>query len=152
MKPNFFSNFLCNENVSQEPAQLLAETWCPYLLWVLRNLPHKFEKLAHVTKSAKKKRHHMGISLRSCPKNVTIWASRSARAPKTIEFKETAATKYYHFDCTAIALIKSYQTKRTQKKFFKLRYQIGLAYTKVFHSVPYLDIFFSISTSTVCRT
>ena len=30
-----------------------------------------------------KKRHHMGISQSSCPKNVTIWASRSARAPKT---------------------------------------------------------------------
>ena len=60
MKPNFFSKFFFDENVAQEPAQLLAETWCPYLLWVLRNLPHKFEKLAHVTKSAKKKRHHMG--------------------------------------------------------------------------------------------
>ena len=54
MKPNFFSKFFFDENVAQEPAQLLAETWCPYLLWVLRNLPHKFEKLAHVTKSAKK--------------------------------------------------------------------------------------------------
>ena len=53
MKPIFFEIFF-NENVAQEPAQLLAETWCPYLLWVLRNLPHKFEKLAHVTKSAKK--------------------------------------------------------------------------------------------------
>ena len=69
MKPNFFE-FFFDEFVAQEPAQLLAETWCPYLLWVLRNLPHKFEKLAHVTKSAKKKRHHMGISLRSCPKNI----------------------------------------------------------------------------------
>ena len=68
MKPNFFFDFFFTEKVAQEPAQLLAETWCPYLLWVLRNLPHKFEKLAHVTKSAKK--------------NVTIWASRSARAPK----------------------------------------------------------------------
>ena len=53
MKPNFFQ-FFFDENVAQEPAQFLAETWCPYLLWVLRNLPHKFEKLAHVTKSAKK--------------------------------------------------------------------------------------------------
>ena len=69
MKPNFFE-FFFNKNVAQEPAQLLAQTWCPYLLWVLRNLPHKFEKLAHVTKSAKK--------------NVTIWASRSARAPKNV--------------------------------------------------------------------
>ena len=99
MKPNFFSNFFVDEIVAQEPAQLLAETWCPYLLWVLRNLPHKFEKLAHVTKSAKKKRHHMGILAPLVPqklnannkaprfarrlKNVTIWASRSARAPKT---------------------------------------------------------------------
>ena len=57
---DFFSKFFFGENVAQEPARLLAETWCPYLLWVLRNLPHKFEKLAHVTKSAKKKRHHMG--------------------------------------------------------------------------------------------
>ena len=57
---DFFSKIFFSENVAQEPAQLLAETWCPYLLWVLRNLPHKFEKLAHVTKSAKKKRHHMG--------------------------------------------------------------------------------------------
>ena len=64
MKLNFF-RFFFNENVAQEPAQLLAETWCPYLLWVLRNLPHKFEKLAHVTKSAKK--------------NVTKWAPRKAR-------------------------------------------------------------------------
>ena len=54
MKPNFFQIFF-DENVAQEPAQLLAESWCPYLLWVLRNLPHKFEKLAHVMKSAKKK-------------------------------------------------------------------------------------------------
>ena len=57
---DFFSKIFFGENVAQEPAQLLAETWCPYLLWGLRNLPHKFEKLAHVTKSAKKKRHHMG--------------------------------------------------------------------------------------------
>ena len=57
---DFFSKIFFGENVAQEPAQLLAETWCPYLLWVSRNLPHKFEKLAHVTKSAKKKRHHMG--------------------------------------------------------------------------------------------
>ena len=69
MKPNFFRIFFFDEIVAQEPAQLLAETWCPYLLWVLRNLPHKFETLAHVTKSAKK--------------NVTIWASRKARAPET---------------------------------------------------------------------
>ena len=34
-KPNFLKNY-------------------SYLFWVLRNLPHKFEKLAHVTKSAKK--------------------------------------------------------------------------------------------------
>ena len=60
MKPIFFRKFFFGENVAQEPAQLLAETWCPYPLWVSRNLPHKFEKLAHVTKSAKKKRHHMG--------------------------------------------------------------------------------------------
>ena len=68
MKPNF-SKFFFDENVAEDPAQLLAKTWCPYLLWVLRNLPHKFEKLAHVTKSAKK--------------SVTIWAPRKARAPKS---------------------------------------------------------------------
>ena len=49
----FFEIFF-NKNVAHEPAQLFVVTWCPYLLWVLRNLPHKFEKLAHVTKSAKK--------------------------------------------------------------------------------------------------
>ena len=54
MKPNFFSKTFFSENVAKDPAQLLAKTWCPYLFWVLRNLPHKFEKLAHVTKSAKK--------------------------------------------------------------------------------------------------
>ena len=75
MKPNFFE-FFFDEDVAQEPAQRLAETWCPYLLWVLRNLPHKFEKLTHVTKSAKK--------------NVTIWASRSARAPKTSPYGHLA--------------------------------------------------------------
>ena len=51
-----------------DPAQLLAKTWCRYLFWVFRNLPHKFEKLAHVTQSAKKKRHHMGIWQNSAPK------------------------------------------------------------------------------------
>ena len=79
-----FSKFFFDENVAQEPAQLLAETWCPYLLLVLRNLPHKFEKLAHVTKSAKKKRHHMGTSQSSIPKNVTIWAPRKTRAPNIL--------------------------------------------------------------------
>ena len=68
MRPNFSETFF-GENVAWDPAQFLAKTWCPYLFWVLRNLPHKFEKLAHVPKSAKK--------------NVTIWASRKARAPKT---------------------------------------------------------------------
>ena len=38
--------------------------------------------LKHVTKSAEK-RHHMGVSQSSCPKNVTIWATRKARAPIT---------------------------------------------------------------------
>ena len=71
-----FLNFFFDENVAQEPAQLLAETWCPYLLLVLRNLPHKFEKLAHVTKSAKK--------------NVTIWAPRKARSPKTSPYGHLA--------------------------------------------------------------
>ena len=61
---DFFSKFFFDENVAQEPAQLLVETWCPYLLWVLRNLPHKFEKLAHVTKSAKKKHRRKGICAR----------------------------------------------------------------------------------------
>ena len=37
----FFSKFFFDENVAQEPAQLLAETWCPYLLWVMG-----FEKFA----------------------------------------------------------------------------------------------------------
>ena len=54
MRPNFFWKFFFDENVAQELAQVLVEIWCPYLLWGLRTLPHKFEKLAHVTKSAKK--------------------------------------------------------------------------------------------------
>ena len=70
MKPNFFRIFFFDENVAQEPAQLLAETWCPYLLWVLRNLPHKFEKLAHVTKSAKKKNRRDGMSRLGTSRNV----------------------------------------------------------------------------------
>ena len=67
---DFFSKFFFNENVAQEPAQLLAEIWCPYLLWVLRNLPHKFEKLAHVTKSAKKKHRRDGMSRLGTSRNV----------------------------------------------------------------------------------
>ena len=51
--------------------QVLAKTWYPYLFSVLRNLSHKFENLADVTKSAEK--------------NVTIWASRKARAPRKTE-------------------------------------------------------------------
>ena len=51
--------------------QVLAKTWYPYLFSVLRNLSHKFEKLADVTKSAKK--------------NVTIWAPRKAGAPQKTE-------------------------------------------------------------------
>ena len=51
----FSEIFSFDENVDENPAQLLAKTWCPYLLWVLRNLPHKFEKLAYVMKSTKKK-------------------------------------------------------------------------------------------------
>ena len=54
MKPIFFSKTYFCENLAKDPAQFLAKSWCPYLLWVLRNLPHNFEKLAHVTKSAKK--------------------------------------------------------------------------------------------------
>ena len=65
-KPNFLK--ISAEDVAKDAAQLLAETWCPHLLWALRNLPHKFEKLAQ---------HEI------CEKNVTIWAPRKARAPKT---------------------------------------------------------------------
>ena len=68
MKPIFFENFF-RRKCSLGSCAILAKTWCPYRFWILRNLPHKFEKLAHVTKSAKK--------------NVTIWASRKARAPNT---------------------------------------------------------------------
>ena len=60
----FFSKFFFDEIVAQESAQLLVETLCPYLLWVLRNLPHKFEKLAHVTKSAKEKTGATAIARR----------------------------------------------------------------------------------------
>ena len=75
---DFFSKIFFGENVAQEPAQLLAETWCPYLLWVLRNLPHKFEKLAHVTKSAKKKHRRDGMSRLGTSRNVQ-WSAEGAR-------------------------------------------------------------------------
>ena len=67
---DFFRKIFFDENVAQEPAQLLAESWCPYLLWVLRNLPHKFEKLAPVTKSAKKKHRRDGMSRLGTSRNV----------------------------------------------------------------------------------
>ena len=97
LKPIFFEIFF-DENGAQEPAQLLAETWCPYMLWVLRNLPHTFEKLAHVTKTAKKTSPYGHLAKLEPQKlnannkarrfarrlkNVTIWAPRKARAPKT---------------------------------------------------------------------
>ena len=69
MKPNFFRIFF-DENVAQKRAQFLVETWCPYLLWVLRNLPQNFEKLAHVTKSAKKKHRRDGMSRLGTSRNV----------------------------------------------------------------------------------
>ena len=50
---DFFEKFF-DENVAEDHAQFLAKTWCPYLFWVSRKLPHKFENLTHVTKSAKK--------------------------------------------------------------------------------------------------
>ena len=56
----------------------------------------------------------------------------------------------YHFDSTAIVLIKSYLTNRTKKSFFKIRHQIGLAHIKVFHWVLFLDLYYSTSTLTVC--
>ena len=54
-----------NENVAEDPVQLSAKTWCPYLLWVLRNLPHRFESW------------HMSRNLRK--KNVTIWQNSSPK-------------------------------------------------------------------------
>ena len=71
--------FFVGENVASDLAQFLAKTWYPYLFSVLRNLPHKFEKLADVTKSAKK--------------NVTIWAPRKARAPKNLGAPNPPAKK-----------------------------------------------------------
>ena len=46
-----------------------------------------YPQLAHVTESAKKsKRHHMGTSQSSSPKqNSIIWAPRKARVPKMKE-------------------------------------------------------------------
>ena len=73
---------LFDENVAEDDTQLLAKTWCSYLFWVLRNLRHKFEKLAHVTKSSKK--------------NVTIWAPRKARAQKRNIAKLTTE-KFIHY-------------------------------------------------------
>ena len=49
----FFKTFF-DEIVAEDPGQFVAKTLCPYLGWLLRNLPHKFEKLALVAKSAKK--------------------------------------------------------------------------------------------------
>ena len=63
-----FRKYFFGENIAEDSAELLAKTWCLYIFWVLRNLPHKFENLADVTKSAKK--------------NVIIWSPRKARAPK----------------------------------------------------------------------
>ena len=62
----FFDFF--GKNVAWDPAQLLGKTWYPYLFSVLRNLPHKFEMLADVT-NLRKKRHRMGTSQSSSPKN-----------------------------------------------------------------------------------
>ena len=76
MKPNFISKTFFGENVAYDPAQRLVKAWCPYLYWVLRNLPHKFEKVANITKSVKK--------------NITIWASRNACAPKTSQYGHLA--------------------------------------------------------------
>ena len=79
----FSKKTIFHENVAEDPAQLLAKTWCPYLFWVLRNLPRNFEKLANVTKSAKK--------------NDTIWAPCKARAPKTGRLKMFELSKLQLF-------------------------------------------------------
>ena len=60
MKPIFFSKIFFGENVAQEPAQLLAETWCPYLLWVLRICLTSLKNWHMSRNLRKKKRHHMG--------------------------------------------------------------------------------------------
>ena len=67
MTPNFVEIFF-DENVAEDPVLLSAKTWCPYLFWVLGNLPHTFERKA-------------GTCHEICEKSVTIWAPRNARAP-----------------------------------------------------------------------
>ena len=78
MKPNF-STFFFDETVVDNPAQLLAKTWYPYLFWVWGNLPLKIEKLAHVTKLAKKTSPYGHLAnLEPQKQNSTIWAPRSS--------------------------------------------------------------------------
>ena len=69
----FFLKILFDENVAQDLAQLLARTLYPYLFWVLRNLPHNFEKVADGGRmqSAKKTLDHMGTSQSSSPQKTT---------------------------------------------------------------------------------
>ena len=93
--PQKFFELIFIENVAKDPVQLLAKTWCPYLFWVLeicltslkiwqmsRNLQKNTSPHGHLAKFEPQKRHHMGTSQRSSPKqNSTIWAPRKARAP-----------------------------------------------------------------------
>ena len=53
-KLRFFKNFFSKNLIlnQKDLAQLLVKTWYPYLFSILRNSPHKFEKLADLTKSA----------------------------------------------------------------------------------------------------
>ena len=96
---NFFS-----ENLAEDPAQRLAKTWCPYLFWVLRNLPSL-------------KSWHISRNLR---KNVTIWAPRKALAPKIM-------TKFSEF-------FSAINNSNIEKLIIKLLYACLYHYQQVYKS------------------
>ena len=60
-----FLNFI-NNKVAEDLAQGLAKTWCPYLLWVLRNFPYNFEKIARheICEKNTWARRHVAIGLK----------------------------------------------------------------------------------------
>ena len=122
MKPIFFSKIFFGENVAQEPAQLLAETWCPYLLWVLRNLPHKFEKLAHVTKSAKKKRHHMGNLAPLVPQKYALFEPQHGTY-LCCSFLSLSCNTLYYASCFLRCCLCRYQI--LQKATVSLRFSFS---------------------------
>ena len=73
MKSTFLA-FVFVKNVAYDLPHFLAKTFYPYLFSVLKKFPHKFEKLKSVKphEIGEKKRHHMGTSQSSSPKNQTF--------------------------------------------------------------------------------